>query len=59
MNPFERRLIHLALKDDPEVTTVSRGDSFLKRLEITTPRAAREHRGDERPRRRRPRGGRR
>jgi spoIIIJ-associated protein len=64
MNPFERRLIHLALRDDPDVTTVSHGDSFLKRVEITTPRAAREGGGDRRGpsrRRRRPRnrGGRR
>ena len=34
MNPYERRLIHLALKDDEEVTTVSRGNGFIKQVSI-------------------------
>jgi len=34
MNPYERRLIHLALKDDPEVETRSDGDGFLKKVTI-------------------------
>jgi len=34
MNPYERRLIHLALKDDEDVTTVSRGEGFIKQVSI-------------------------
>ena len=34
MNPYERRLIHLALKDDPEVETRSDGEGFLKKVMI-------------------------
>jgi len=34
MNPYERRLIHLALKDDPAVETRSDGDGFLKTVVI-------------------------
>lgn len=34
MNPYERRLIHLTLKDDEVVTTVSRGEGFIKTVSI-------------------------
>ena len=34
MNPYERRLIHLALKEHREVTTVSEGEGFIKRVTI-------------------------
>ena len=34
MNPYERRLIHLALKDFEDVTTVSRGNGFIKQVSI-------------------------
>jgi len=34
MNPYERRLIHLALKDDPAVETRSDGEGFLKSVVI-------------------------
>ncbi len=34
MNPYERRLIHLALKDHKEVTTMSEGEGFIKRVTI-------------------------
>jgi spoIIIJ-associated protein len=34
MNPYERRLIHLALKDEKDVTTVSRGNGFIKQVSI-------------------------
>ncbi|MFB0519776.1 MAG: protein jag [Acidobacteriota bacterium] len=34
MNPYERRLIHLALKEHREVTTMSEGEGFIKRVTI-------------------------
>lgn len=34
MNPYERRLIHLALKDDKEVSTKSEGEGFIKQVTI-------------------------
>lgn len=34
LNPYERRLVHLALADDEEVTTRSRGQGFLKHVQV-------------------------
>jgi spoIIIJ-associated protein len=42
MTPIERRIVHLALRDDAEVTTVSRGEGFYKRVAIVL-RAAGEN----------------
>jgi spoIIIJ-associated protein len=39
MSPIERRIVHLALQDDADVTTESRGDGFFKRVAIK-PRTA-------------------
>ncbi len=55
LNPFESRLVHLALRDDPDVRTLSHGETFMKRIEIA-PRheePGRDGGGDDRPRRRR------
>lgn len=35
MNPADRRLVHLALADDPTVETESEGQGFLKRVRIS------------------------
>lgn len=35
LNPYERRLVHLALKDEPGVTSQSEGDGFLKVIVIS------------------------
>lgn len=34
MNPYERRIVHLALRDDRRVRTESSGDGFMKRVTI-------------------------
>jgi spoIIIJ-associated protein len=35
MNPHDRRIIHLALQDDPAVKTLSKGTGFMRRVMIT------------------------
>ena len=32
--PWERRLVHLALSEEPDVETESEGDGFMKRVEV-------------------------
>jgi len=34
MNGYDRRIVHLALKDDPEVKTKSRGEGYMRKLVI-------------------------
>jgi spoIIIJ-associated protein len=34
MSPIERRIVHIALREDADVTTESRGDGFYKRVAI-------------------------
>lgn len=34
LNPHDRRIVHLTLKDDPDVETRSRGEGLLKRVVI-------------------------
>ena len=47
MAPRDRRIIHLALKDDPLITTHSFGDGFLRSVEIVPVNASHDRdRGD-------------
>lgn len=34
MDPADRRIVHIAVSDDPEVTTRSLGDGFFKRVKV-------------------------
>jgi len=34
MNPYERRIVHIAANQIPGITTESIGDGFLKRIKI-------------------------
>ncbi|MGO9452131.1 MAG: RNA-binding cell elongation regulator Jag/EloR [Candidatus Binataceae bacterium] len=56
MPPRDRRVVHLALKDDPMLTTRSSGEGFLRSIEIVPvgggPRPERERGGEPRGRRR-------
>jgi spoIIIJ-associated protein len=36
LNPYERRIVHLAIAEDPTVTSESIGDAFLKTVIIST-----------------------
>jgi spoIIIJ-associated protein len=42
MSPIERRIVHIALRDDADVTTESRGDGFYKRVAIILRSEARD-----------------
>jgi len=56
MPPRDRRIIHLALQDDPLVTTRSSGDGFLRSVEIMPVDERREGPGVKGHERRRERG---
>ena len=59
MPPRDRRIVHLALKDDPLITTRSTGQGFLRVVEIIPVGERREGGGDrqrERPRKTEPQG---
>jgi spoIIIJ-associated protein len=36
LNPYERRIVHLAIAEDPAVTSESIGDAFMKTVIIST-----------------------
>ncbi len=59
MPPRDRRVIHLALKEDPMLTTRSSGDGFLRAIEIVPVGTARRDRGGDGPPSGPGRGGRR
>lgn len=42
MTPIERRIVHIALRDDADVTTESRGEGFYKRVAVILRRDAAE-----------------
>jgi spoIIIJ-associated protein len=50
MPPRDRRIVHLALKDDPLITTRSSGDGFLRSIEILPVGERRERGGRDRER---------
>jgi len=41
MNPYERRIVHLTLADDPQVSTRSLGSGFLKAVNVVPSRGGR------------------
>lgn len=49
MTPIERRIVHIALRDDADVTTVSRGDGFYKRVAIVLRSEAPEQQPTQEP----------
>lgn len=48
MSPIERRIVHIALRDDADVTTESRGDGFFKRVAVIL-RSAADGQDESRP----------
>lgn len=48
LNPYERRLVHLALAEDQAVTTKSRGSGFLKNVQVIPQKQGQGGRGRRR-----------
>jgi spoIIIJ-associated protein len=48
MAPRDRRVVHLALRDDPMITTRSAGDTFMRSIEIVPVERPRERERDSR-----------
>jgi spoIIIJ-associated protein len=48
LNPYERRLVHLALAEDAGVSTLSRGSGFLKTVQVIPQKNERRNRGGRR-----------
>ncbi|MBW2336576.1 MAG: KH domain-containing protein, partial [Deltaproteobacteria bacterium] len=42
LNGYDRRIVHLALKDDPDVQTKSRGEGYMRKL-VIFPKKNSEH----------------
>ena len=53
LNPYERRLVHLALAEDARVTTRSRGNGFMKNVQVIPQGNGRGNRGGGQGRHRR------
>ena len=47
MNPYERRIIHSALQNDPYVTTHSEGEEPARKVVITLRKHERDEAGQE------------
>jgi spoIIIJ-associated protein len=44
MSAYDRRIVHMALKDDPDVRTKSRGEGYLRKLVIFPKKKTHRHR---------------
>jgi spoIIIJ-associated protein len=42
MSAYDRRIVHLALKDDPDIRTKSRGEGYMRKLVIFPPKNNRQ-----------------
>ena len=46
LNPYDRRIVHLTLRDDADLDTRSRGEGMLKKIVIMPKRSGGDHRSD-------------
>lgn len=42
MSAYDRRIVHLALKDDPDIRTKSRGEGYMRKLVIFPPKNSKQ-----------------